>query len=616
TAVASPTPDLARRFIDYFGAHPLADEARESLLARTGATESKLEEELLLRQLETSTTPDRSGQAVARVAKLLHDSQRGYEAAAYIARLQGPLASTRLLDGKTGAELVRTWFGEQPPAAFRSLSAWPNGKVEVERGNSSTIQQGVQNFPIDVRGPAGPFFQGWTVELVYHPQQALVAKDRLGREQWRVAVADPQNRNGFFFQQQALNAVRFDGHLLVASLGFQLIGIDTLGSGKDGPRVLWRQDLIDPVSRDHGGMNWRQVNLPWGAPRIWAFDSQGRPLGATGPLTRDGVCFQRLRNLICVHPFTGKTLWTRYGIPPGSELFGDDEYLFVVTSTGERNNVEQEATVYRMLDGQELGKRKVPPLEQRLMTLGRKVLVWSTKNEPTVTLRDLWLEKDEWTRKFAVGAKPWPIGEEAVAVLQRDGQFMVLNATDGQATINVPLRDETNLSDLAVHRSAERDFLFVNRPPKNGDGFGLHVVPQGGQGISVLNGWVYAFDRATGKLVWERAIERRSVSHHQPPDLPVIVFASLQQVAGGNGQQVSLMALDKRDGRVLFDEKFPNQGPALEMTAAPEKNEVAVRLNRGQTRLTFTDKAVPADKPAEGTKPAAEADKAKGDEKK
>ncbi len=604
-AIASPTPELLRRFIDYFGAHPLANDARETLLSRTGVIDTKLEEELLLRQLETSDSPARAASAVARVARLLHESGRDVEGAGYFDRLRGPLAKVECLDGKTGAEITQKWFGERTPTAITSLKHWPKGKVEVERGNSGTIQQGVQNFPIDIRGGAGPFYEGWSIELVYHPQQALVAKDRLGREQWRTTIVDPQNRNGFFFQQQALNSVRVDGHLMVASLGFQLIGIDTLGgAGKDGPRVLWRHDLIDPATRDMGGMNWRQVNLPWGAPRIWAFDSQGRPLGATGPLSRDGICFQRQRNLICVHPLTGKTLWTRFGIPPGSELFGDDEYLFVVTSSGEQNKGDQEATVYRMLDGQELGKRKVPPLEQRLMTLGRKMLVWSTKDNTSVTLRDLWTEKDTWTRKFAAGAKPWPIGDEAVAVLQRDGAFTVLNALDGRPSVEIHLRDEPNLSEMAVHRSAERDFLFVSRPPKNGDGFGLHVVPQGGQGISVLNGWVYAFDRSTGKLVWERSVERRSVSHNQPPDLPVIVFASLQQIANGSGQQVSLMALDKRDGRVVLDDKFPNQGPALELAASPEKNEMSVRLNRGQSRLTFTDKAAPVEKPAGEAKPA------------
>lgn len=615
TARQAASTDMLRRFVDHFGSHPLADDAREALLARSGAVDTKLEEELLLRQLEQSSDTNRSAHAVARLARLLHDANRDGESASYVERLQGPLAKVVCLDGKTGGDLVQSWFGERRPQAITPLATWAKGKVEVERGNGSNLQQGMQSFPIDIRGPAGPFFAGWTIEHVYHPQQSLVARDRLGREQWRVNITDPTNRNGFFFQQQALNSIRTDGHLLVASLGFQLIGIDALGApGKDGPRVLWRQELLDPSSQATGGMNWRQVNLPWGAPRVWAFDGQGRPLGATGPLSRDGICFQRLRNLICVHPLTGKTVWTRYGIPSGSELFGDDEYVFVVASSGNERtnaNVDQEATVYRMLDGHELGKRKVPPLEQRLIAFGRQVLTWTTQDKPKVTLRDLWTEKVLWTREFVAGAKPWPIGDEAVAVLQKNGEFVVLDALTGTPTIEVPLREEPNLSEIAVHRSGERDFLFVNRPPKNGDGFAVHFVPQQGQGIASLNGWVYAFDRSSGKLLWERAVERRSVEHHQPPDLPVLVLASMLNSPAGGTQQVGVLCLDKRDGRVVLDERFPNQGPALELSGIPDRNEMTLKLNRGHARLTFTDKAAANDKPAENAKPPAEKTSAK-----
>ena len=59
--------------------------------------------------------------------------------------------------------------------------------------------------------------------------------------------------------------------------------------------------------------------------------------------------------MIAVRSLTGETLWTRGDIQPGSEIFGDDEMLFVV----EPNS--NEAIVLRALDGHELGRRPVPP---------------------------------------------------------------------------------------------------------------------------------------------------------------------------------------------------------------------------------------------------------------
>jgi len=202
-----------------------------------------------------------------------------------------------------------------------------------------------------------------------------------------------------------------------------------------------------------------------------------------------------------------------------------------------------------------------------------------------LALRDLWEQKDEWTRSFDAEAKAWPIGNEAVAVLQRDGQFVILDAADGQPTVELHLRDEPNLKEIALQRSADRDILIVNRKANDGN---MQFLPPGPTGIGMLNGWVYAFDRRTGKLVWERQVERRSLSMNQGVDVPVLVFASTGSQFGNN-QQVGLLCLDKRDGRVLLDERFANQSLTMELVAAPDRDEVAIRLNRGGARLLFSD---------------------------
>ena len=52
-------------------------------------------------------------------------------------------------------------------------------------------------------------------------------------------------------------------------------------------------------------------------------------MGSIGPVNDEGVCFQRLHDLICVDPLSGKTLWVRKGLGIGNDLFGDGELLFV-----------------------------------------------------------------------------------------------------------------------------------------------------------------------------------------------------------------------------------------------------------------------------------------------
>ena len=68
-----------------------------------------------------------------------------------------------------------------------------------------------------------------------------------------------------------------------------------------------------------------------------------------GPVNARYVCFQRRRNIVAVDPLTGESLWERQDIPPGSEVFGDEQYVFVLPPGSD------EASVYRAIDGQLLG---------------------------------------------------------------------------------------------------------------------------------------------------------------------------------------------------------------------------------------------------------------------
>ena len=68
--LATQAPPELRSFLRVFGAHPLADQAREALVNMLGANSaySLLEREMLLRRLSQSTEPARSRAAVARLA--------------------------------------------------------------------------------------------------------------------------------------------------------------------------------------------------------------------------------------------------------------------------------------------------------------------------------------------------------------------------------------------------------------------------------------------------------------------------------------------------------------------------------------------------------------------
>src|SRR5690606_15848786 len=144
-------------------------------------------------------------------------------------------------------------------------------------------------------------------------------------------------------------------------------------------------------------------------------------------------------------------------------LFGDEELIFVAAPGGSGS----EATVLRAADGEILGKRKLPPADQRWTTLGRYVLGWQNlpDGRMTLALYDPWNETEVWSETFQHGSKAALVDGEAAAIMQRDGKFVLLNLADGKKVIDEQLEPERNLQNIYVLRSSHQDSLVTDRPP-------------------------------------------------------------------------------------------------------------------------------------------------------
>ena len=269
------------------------------------------------------------------------------------------------------------------------------------------------------------------------------------------------------------------------------------------------------------GIHGQTVNMPWGQPRFVAADAHNRQVGNTGPLTDELACFQRQRSLVAVNPLTGETLWTRAGIQPGSDIFGDDERLFVTA----RNS--SEAIVLRTLDGEELGRRQVPPPEQRLAVIGSHVrhLVPRSTAKRSCKCATYGPRRNVWQHRSRPALIPGrsTIRPSACSIARAVSSCCPCWTAARRSTARVPA--EPTLQEVFVFRTPTHDLLVTNRPAQNRDGDNVQPVP-GGFGNPVINGMVHGFDRQTGKLVYSTPVENRSLTFNQPADLPVLVFAS------------------------------------------------------------------------------------------
>ena len=141
-------------------------------------------------------------------------------------------------------------------------------------------------------------------------------------------------------------------------------------------------------------------------------------------------------------------------------------------------------------------------------------------------------------------------------------------------------------------RSREHYVLIANQST-GGSGW-QQIAPQ----VIPVHGRVYGYDRQSGKRLWTTQIDRQGIDLHQPGNLPVLTFVSHFALAKKNvpglDSHFGLTCLDKRNGRLVFDNRdFDEQLLFVEYAADIEQKQLELRLFRSVLRLTFTDKPFP-----------------------
>jgi outer membrane protein assembly factor BamB len=648
-AVASGEIRPLREFLDYFGNQPPAAEARRALIGRLVAAEHFLDAEMLLWSEQQAADPQVAGPAVAELAELLRKANRPEDAAVCYRRLAQEFAGVPCRDGKTGKQLAAGLAEDDAARRAMTVSAeWPTGLVEKK----TTTVRGARavnygRFVVKYDGDPGPFL-GETVIQYDQNRRTITAHDGWGKERWNLPLAEP-GQNIYINRATAETSVH--GHLLLLSLGQKLVAIDTLGNGgARAPQRLWEQDLSGSTFDPNGNAIFLANGMMINGGIVNSYGRTTNRLGVAGPATSRYVSFQRFRHLSTIDSLTGELLWTNHNVPPGSELFGDDERVFALPPD------QTEALVFRALDGQFLGKRAIPrvapeqnvairyqnpnlkylPLSQTCAAFVRgNLLLWykdPASNQRLLRLYDPWQQKDVWpegARKFHAQAVADDWRGEVVAVWEPDGHIAMFSLPDGRPMADAQLKTGTppapaNFNSgiqpsLLVLKYLDRYLLVHHSPdpnnpnPKNAQPLPGTVLQQ-----PMYRGWVYAFDKH-GKVVWPEPvfIEGQHLPADQPSLLPVLTFACQQYLrpagSGGTRYQMSVLCIDKRTGQ-KFDPLAGLDGNAaaqpvntlgaLELAGDPQEHSLEMRMPQSTVVLTFTDKTAPA-APAPAEKPKA-----------
>ncbi len=424
-ALSADSSQTLRQFVAVFGTLPAATPARANLVLRLPG-DDLLEADSLRRQLETSGAQAEAAAATAHLAKVADELGRADVAAVYYRQLAGRYATVNCADGKTGQQIVDGLAADAPaqsPVARGALARRPARDRESTMSGRPTNAGRPRSVGLDVLGNREPFFPDLSVALDLQTP-VLIGQDGLGQKRFRVAIyedrAAPMSRSRFnMYNAPPLSYVTVNGGLLVLSMSNQVMAIDGLGGARQASsRVLWSSDLGDKVGglATSQGIYARPVPVAWGGTRFVPEDTFGRRYSTIGPVTDEGVYFQRLRELHCVDPLTGKTIWRAR------------TWDWAINCSATRSCCSWRRPAMARpwccaATGEKVDVRRIVPFEKRMLTVGRQVMVWSQHGPRQVLeMHDPWTQQTLWSHPFSAGAKASLLSEEAVGVFEPNGR--------------------------------------------------------------------------------------------------------------------------------------------------------------------------------------------------
>jgi outer membrane protein assembly factor BamB len=545
-----------RRFVTVFG--PRFREGQEArlrlaqVLGDEHAPQTFTEAELLL--LEVLQQDDAASAPRATEALVRLTAEKGLPAdSAYWSR--------RLArDGKKIAAAGHEESGGQDPAELDPRQAW-QGVLKVNESFGSYYHAAQPLVSLEPQGDIPPYFRRHRLavnvpanelRLIDAYRNTTIATQGLTRSHVHL---------GYYNGAQGRCTCHLAGHVVVFQFGHVVYGYDPLGR-----KLLWEKNLLNTRLPSA-----YQV-LPDGGGGYQAFYPDGRVqhVGRVAVVTASYVCVLTPDGLQALDPLKGTVLWARPGVPTQAQVFGDAQHVYVVAPQAQGQRLLGLAV--RSCDGVSV---PVPDFSEafghKIRTCGRCLLVSETgqpRGNLVLRLYDVQTGKDCWRQEFSPQAllahndDPNLLG---VVEPDRQGKVTLIDLRTRRTLLSAAAdpKDLAGVNEVHLLQDQGQFYLALNatsnpqaRGPRPVAGalnnlIGLRSVP--------VNGWLYAFDRATGQLQWKNAVEQQMLVLEHFAELP-FVLCTARHLQNGDFRQRQVSTtrcFDKRTGKRVYDKTVP-----------------------------------------------------------
>jgi outer membrane protein assembly factor BamB len=587
--------EALRRFVQTFDVpFQVGRQARLKLadaLMEKNDKEAFLEAEMVLKQLEVAALeddPETMGRALDGLARL--EIRKGSIesmnlAARYYRTLADRYGKTVIRDGLTGAELFNELATDKRflPYLEAAGQARITGKMkarEVNPANAAvnnanlTRLQSTFNFEPEGRNIL-PYFRTHRVMFNMQFRQIMLVDRTTGQEVGVINLPDLTNTQyynylyTYYNQPNLLPGASFrschvQGHLAVLQIGPMVYCVDVASK-----KVLWNRNLLEtavPINTNYNIQPDTDGSLQMITYDRFTNQPYRRKIGMIGNLEASYICIQTQKGLVALDPLRGAELWTKSDVPPRTQIFGDEQHVYLVETRD--GVVTGNARCLRASDGVRV---EVPDFsnayQNRVRILGRKLLVSETGRDGlTLRLYDVHTGKDLWKKKFAAQSVALRTEDRNLAgAVEPNGQLTVVDLGSHKEVLNARLEevDIKDVKEAVFLDDGDQFYLALNKAVDNtkvGNGGILYNNFANGTRCTLVNGMFYAFDRK-GKLHWHsiEPITNQMVVLEQFKNMPIVLFSvrynELAQGGRWNHWVTATKSINKKTGKLVYDSR-------------------------------------------------------------
>jgi len=603
-----------REFVSVFGPYFQSGAEAQFLLAdkllQTNNEADAREAQTHLSQLR-ATADDASvrARATEALARLMVKNRLMEDAVGLYMQLGKEYANVQVRDGKTGADFMRSLITDRRLLPYLEPSRYPlPTRVKADQGAALTGVVNNGQFEIEPGGELFPMYKRYRFVMEMYNQSGngmwtLKAYDRSTGAEKAVFrnLQPPQiyNPGSFPFSKY----VQGNGQLLLVQLGTWVYCLDL---SEKPTKERWQKNLLGDV----GPQPNQQVMNPGPDGEVTVKYADGFYLtfgraavlqaGYCALLTRDGI--------EVVEPLTRRVLWTRRNLPERTQLYGDARHLVVVETDASKKPIS--VKLLRAVDGMVVegspDSGRVLAMAKSFQLLGRTALIAEgTGDQPRVLrLYDLATGKDVWRKEYDAKAIPIKgLTPEWAGFIRPNGEAEVIEVSTGRVAATLRI-DEKNLEtdlkpchEAQLFADGDRFYLFLDREPGQAATNATRRVPIYNSTLRThaVNGPLYAFDRATGKRLWNYGnglFENQMLILEQFSELPVIIAAGPMQRDGNPQALYQVVVLEKTRGKLIFERTITHNGNFFHNLTVNLKNGT-IDLNRFDLRVMISPDDAP-----------------------